>query len=174
MKMNTRLHLISISMILVLLCSCTRRSNTFVFSHEDLTLAEAQQLYSRTRWYFTEPIGAPVVLPRSSVERFYNSSQIVFNSTAGTRIIYEEHVPDRGLKAYHGIGKLELIENLHEPVFKVIHPNEEQLSVVRLVGFAGHRMVTVQADCKTEMRGIVFREALAITTNALARINRHF
>ncbi|HEY2951280.1 MAG TPA: hypothetical protein VGK40_01785 [Verrucomicrobiae bacterium] len=173
--MNAKRQLISMTLALAAVCGCSRSSNTaLVFSGETLTPADAQEHYTRTRWFFTKPIFAPIELARSSTDTRFNSLQVYLKSTADTRIIYGEHVPDQGHKGYHGLGRLVPIDHVSEPVFLVLDRPAENSRAIYLAGFARERMVTVEAEYAIGTKDTVMADALMIATNSLAEIHRHF
>jgi hypothetical protein len=119
--------------------------------YEPSTQAEAQETYSRTKWCFARQLAFSKFVPElGEVATDSNRSQVFFQLASGTRINYTEFQPGRGIKAFHGLGRLESIPELAGPIYRMhnsytgAHPE-----MVTLVGFCVDRMFQVTAGGQT-------------------------
>jgi len=138
------------------------------------TQAEAQAAYSRTRWYFARQLAFSKLVPEpGTAARHDNDMRAVFQLASGSRLIYTEFLPSSGIKAFHGLGRLEPIPELASPVYRLQGPpyTEEHPDVVIVVGFWGDRMFRVQAQGTNQQT--VLRDAVSLATNALASLRNH-
>ena len=68
--------------------------------YEPLTQAEAQETYSRTKWYFARLLAFSKLVPElGDAVADNNRTQICFQLASGTRINYQEFLPGGGIKA---------------------------------------------------------------------------
>ena len=141
-------------------------------AYEPSTQAEAQKIYSQTKWYFARQIAfsKPGSEPAEAVTD-NNRTQIFFQLASGTRINYTEFQPGGGIKAFHGLGRLESIPEVAGPVYR--RPSSYapgNLEKVVVVGFCGKRMFRVEAQGTVEQRAL--QDAVSVATNALSSL-RH-
>lgn len=139
-------------------------------SYEPASPAEAQEIYSRTKWFFAPPLAfVPRVPDPYSDVPPDSKHQMFFQLASGTYIIYSEFLPSSGIKAFRGSGRLEPIPRLAGPVYRLSnsysagHPD-----AVLLVGFCGQRRFVVQA--RGTNQPTVLADALSLATNALANL----
>ena len=140
--------------------------------YEPLTQAEAQETYSRTKWYFARLLAFSKLVPElGDAVADNNRTQIFFQLASGTRINYQEFLPGGGIKAFHGLGRLESIPELPGPVYRMHNSyTAEHAEKVTVVGFCGDRMFRVTAEGTNEL--IVLGDALSLATNALSSLRQ--
>ncbi len=138
--------------------------------YEPSSPAEAQEIYSQTKWFFAPPLAfAPRVPDPDSDVPPDSKNQMFFKLATGTYMIYSEFLPRSGIKAFRGSGRLEPIPGLAGPVYRLSdsysagHPD-----TVLLVGFCGKRRFVVQA--RGTNQPTVLADALCLATNALANL----
>lgn len=140
-------------------------------AYEPSTQAEAQQIYSRTKWYFARPIAFSKLAPAPRTPDMPRDShlQTVFDLASGTRITYSEYLPSSGLKAFQGHGWLESIPQVAGPIYRLENSHTaEHPDAVLLVGFCGNRRFVVQA--RGTNQPTVLADALSLATNALVNL----
>jgi hypothetical protein len=133
--------------------------------------AEAQANYSRTRWYFTPQLAFSKLVPEVGAPmRPDSDTQTVFQLGSGSVLIYTEYLPSTGLKAFHGLGRLEPIPELASSIYLLKGAPYTGVAAdgVMVVGFCGDRMFRVQA--RGTNQPTVVREAISLATNALASL----
>jgi len=138
---------------------------------EPATRAEAEEIYSRTRWYFAPQVAFSNLVPpwRTPDTPPDSSNQTFFDLASGTRIIYTEYLPSSGLKAFQGRGRLESIPQAAGPIYRLENSyTADHPDAVMLVGFCGKRRFVVQARGPNQQ--VVLADALSLATNALASL----
>ena len=139
---------------------------------EPLTQAEAQETYSRTKWYFARQLAFSKLIPElGEVAADSNRSQVFFQLASGTRVNYQEFQPGGGIMAFRGRGRLESIPELAGPIYRMHNSyTAEHPEKVTVVGFCGDRMFRVTAEGTNEL--IVLGDALSLATNALSSLRQ--
>ena len=139
-------------------------------AYEPSTPAEAQRIYSQTKWFFAPQLAFAKHVPHSDADIPPDSkNQVFFKLASGTYIIYSEYLPSSGIKAFHGQGQLEALPGLGGPVYRLSnrstagHPD-----AVMVVGFCGDRRFLVQARGTNQQT--VLADAVSLATNALANL----
>ncbi len=135
------------------------------------TQAEAQAAYNRTRWYFARQLAFSKLVPEPDTPaRDDSGTQAVFHLASGNCFIYTEYLPSTGIKAFHGLGRLEPIPELASLVYRLKGPPSTKVhpDVIIVVGLCGDRMFRVQGQGTNQET--VLREAVCLATNALASL----
>jgi hypothetical protein len=134
------------------------------------TQAEAQATYNRTRWYFAHQLAFSKLVPEAGADTLDNNNvQAFLQLTSGTRITYTEFPPSSGIKAFHGLGRLESLPELASPVYRLENRyTAENPDAVMVVGFCGERMFRVEARGTNQQP--VLQDAISLATNALASL----
>jgi hypothetical protein len=132
--------------------------------------AEAQKIYSQTKWYFASQLAFSKLVPDLDADMPPDSkNQRFFKLASGTYIIYSEYLPNSGIKAFHGQGRLEPLPEGAGPVYRLSSGyTAEHPDGVIVVGFCGDRMFRVQARGTNQQTVLV--DAFALATNALASL----
>lgn len=141
-------------------------------AYEPASPAEAEKIYSQTKWFFAPPLAfAPRVPDPYSDIPPDSKNQLHFKLASGTYIIYREFLPSSGIMAFHGSGRLEPIPGLAGPVYRLSNSSSAgHPDAVRLVGFCGQRRFVVQARGTNQQ--VILADALSLATNALASLRR--
>jgi len=165
--MNRPPLLIFVGALVLLACGGCRP-----VAYEPSTQTEAQKTYSRTKWYFARQLAFSKIVPEPGAPAADdNRSQAFFELASGTRITYTEFLPGGGIKAFHGLGRLESLPELAGPIYRVhssYAPGNPEKVVV--VGFCGKRKFRVEAQGTVEQRAL--QDAVSVATNALSSL-RH-
>jgi hypothetical protein len=134
------------------------------------TQAEAQGTYSRTKWFSARQLAFSKLVPEPGAPAADNGkTQAFFELASGTRTTYTEFLPNSGIKAFHGLGRLEPISILASPLYRLSDPyTAEHPGTVMVVGFCGDRMFRAQARGTNQQT--VLADAVALATNALATL----
>ncbi len=137
-------------------------------AYEPSTHAEAQQTYGRTKWYFARQLAFSRLVPAPGTPGLNNDgTQTAFQLASGTRLIYSEFLPSSGIKAFHGLGRLESLPKVGSPIYRLTSPyTTEHPDTAIVVGFCGERMFRVQAQGTNH--STVLADAVSLATNALA------
>jgi hypothetical protein len=138
--------------------------------YEPSTQAEAQRIYSQTKWFFAPQLAFSKRVPDPGADIPPDSrNQAFFKLASGTYIIYSEYLPSSGIKAFHGSGRLEPLPKLAGPIYRLSNASTaDHPDAVRLVGFCGNRKFLVQARGTNQQ--IVLADARSLATNALASL----
>jgi len=163
--MNRRSHAILATVLAILGGGGCRPTD-----YEPSTPAEAQRIYSETKWFFAPQLAFAKRVPDSDADIPPDSeNQVFFKLASGTYIIYREYLPNSGIKAFHGQGWLEALPGLRGPVYLLSnsytagHPD-----AVMVVGFCGDRMFRVQARGTNQQT--VLGDVVSLATNALVSL----
>ncbi len=132
---------------------------------ETLTASEAEKLLRQTRWYFSDPVVAPKCMDGFEIKKF-SRSQIRLVSNHGVSMIYEEDIPDRGMKAYRLGGKLKPLVGIDEPIFEANSVQRGDQKSLRLIGFLPKRIFVIQAKFSGEY-DTALADAVNVATNML-------
>ena len=138
--------------------------------YEPSTQAEAQETYSQTKWFFAHQRAFSKIVPAPGADAADdNKNQAFFELASGTRMAYTEFLPGGGIKAFHGLGRLESIPELAGPIYR-LHSSYApgNAEKVMVVGFCGDRLFRVEAQGTNEQ--IVLRDAVSLATNALSSL----
>ena len=100
-----------------------------------LSLADFEQYYTGTRWYWSEYQSNPSKLTGFKVKET-QGWQAFLTSPSGTHITYKELEPSNFLKAFPGIGKLKELGMTTEGLFVVGFPGDTKDDVWRTLDFA--------------------------------------
>lgn len=137
---------------------------------EPVNRIEAQRVYHNTQWYFTRPLASPSnMIPGATNWATPGSSQFLLESPSGSRLIYTEYVPQKGMKSFRGVSALASITNMDLPVFLIEDSSADHQNRVRLAGFVRGRMFTVEAKNGSDVpnsRALAFEDAVVAATNA--------
>jgi len=160
--MNRQLLLIFAGVLVFLGCSACRPSD-----HEPSSPAEAEKIYRQTKWFFATQLAFARRVPDADPDLPPDSgNQTFFKLASGTYIIYSEYLPNSGIKAFRGLGRLEALPGLAGPVYRLSNNyTAEHPDSVHLIGFCGRRKFLVQAQGTNQH--IVLADAIALATNAL-------
>ena len=80
-------------------------------------------------------------------------------------MIYEENIPDRGLKAYRLGGKLKPLAGINEPIFETDFPESGTKKSFRLIGFLDKRIFIIHVSFSGEYAPAL-ADAVKVATNA--------
>ena len=138
--------------------------------YDPSTPAEAQKIYSQTKWFFAPQLAFARRVPDPDADIPSDSkNQTFFKLASGTYIIYSEYLPSSGIKAFRGSGRLEPLPELAGPVYRLSNSyTAEHPDSVMVVGFCGERRFLVQARGTNQQ--IVLADAVSLATNALASL----
>lgn len=131
------------------------------------TLAEAQQRYAQTRWYWAKTTATLTNLAEQGFQDYFQpkpGDQISLKSSNGSRILFTEFLPSSGLKAFTGMGSLQQLNGITQPIY---HLNLDPAKV-RLVGFGAGRMFRIEVDGPSDE--LALQDAIVVATNALRSI----
>ena len=88
--------------------------------YEPSTQAEAQKIYSQTKWFFAPQLAFSRRVRDPDADTPPDSrNQTFFKLASGTHIIYSEYLPNSGIKAFHGSGRLEPLPELAGPIYRL-------------------------------------------------------
>jgi hypothetical protein len=138
--------------------------------YEPSNPAEAEEIYSQTKWFFAPRLAFSKRVPDPDPEVPSDSrNQTFFKLASGTYIIYSEYLPSSGIKAFRGSGRLETLPGLAGPVYRLSNNyTAEHPDSVMVVGFCGERRFLVQARGTNQQT--VLADAVSLATNALVSL----
>ena len=131
-------------------------------------LAEAQRIYSQTWWYWAKTTADLTNLSEQGFQ-YYQSKpgdQAFMTSSNGTRILYTELSPGSGIKAFTGMGTLQQITGITQPIYQLNY----HTSKVGVVGFGESRIFHIEAEGESPETAL--RDAIITATNALQSIEK--
>lgn len=131
------------------------------------TLAEAQQRYGQTQWYWAKTTATLTNLSAQGFQDYFQpkpGDQISMRSSNASRILYTEFLPSSGIKAFTGMGSLQQITGITQPIYQLkFHPSK-----VGVVGFSADRMFRIVVEGQTPESSLL--DAFIVATNALLNI----
>jgi hypothetical protein len=138
--------------------------------YDPATPAEAQRIYNQTKWFFAPQLAFSKGVPDPDADTPPDSkNQTFFRLASGTYIIYSEYLPNSGIKAFRGSGRLDPLPELAEPIYRLSNAyTAEHPDAVRVVGFREDRRFLVLARGTNQQT--VLADAIALATNALASL----
>ncbi len=131
------------------------------------TLAEAQQRYGQTRWYWAKTTATLTNLVEQGFQDYFQpkpGDQISLRSSNGSRILFTEFTPRSGLKSFTGMGSLQQIAGITQPIYQ-LNFNPSKVSVV---GFGAGRIFRIEVEGPS--RKLSLQDAIVVATNALQNI----
>lgn len=133
------------------------------------TLAEAQQRYGQTRWYWAKTTATLTNLVEQGFWDYFQpkpGDQVSLRSSNGSRILFTEFTPRSGLKSFTGVGNLQQLDGIAQPIYQ-LNPDPAK---VRLVGFGAGRMFRIEVEGPSG--DLALQDAIVVATNALQSIQR--
>lgn len=131
------------------------------------TLAEAQQRYGQTRWYWAKTTATLTNLVEQGFGDYFQpkpGDQVSLRSSNGSRILFTEFTPRSGLKSFTGMGSLQQIAGITQPIYQLnFHPSK-----VGVVGFGTDRIFRIEVEGPS--RELSLQDAIVVATNALQSI----